>query len=160
MSDPEFPASNSPNEQRENEVVTAELTDSDSSEESPILAEAVARVRRRRAPIILFVLTCLSTFWVGSMHWLPFQQRDGLQVRGFVIDNWHFGLMYAGCVLAILLAHEFGHFIATLCHRVPASFPYFIPMPISPLGTLGNILSHLSSESELSEANGIENPML
>ncbi|MCH7724997.1 MAG: site-2 protease family protein [Planctomycetes bacterium] len=141
MSDPEFPASSSPNEQRDSEVVIAELAEPDSSEESPVIsATLVARVRRRRAPIILFVLTCLSTFWVGSMHWLPFQQRDGMQVRGFVIDNWHFGLIYAGCVLAILLAHEFGHFIATLCHRVPASFPYFIPMPISPLGTLGAVI--------------------
>ena len=31
-----------------------------------------ARRRRVRLPVILFVATCVSTFWVGASHWLPF----------------------------------------------------------------------------------------
>jgi membrane-associated protease RseP (regulator of RpoE activity) len=44
-------------------------------------------------------------------------------------------------LLAILLAHEFGHYIAARIHKVDASLPYFIPMPIlSPFGTMGAVI--------------------
>jgi membrane-associated protease RseP (regulator of RpoE activity) len=43
-------------------------------------------------------------------------------------------------VLAILLTHEMGHFLATVRYRISASFPYFLPLPISPLGTLGAVI--------------------
>ena len=35
----------------------------------------------------------------------------------------------------ILLAHEFGHYLAAVFHRVDASLPYFLPSPF--LGTFG-----------------------
>jgi membrane-associated protease RseP (regulator of RpoE activity) len=44
------------------------------------------------------------------------------------------------CVLAILLTHEMGHFVLTVIYRVRASFPYFIPLPISPIGTMGAVI--------------------
>jgi membrane-associated protease RseP (regulator of RpoE activity) len=48
---------------------------------------------------------------------------------------------YTAALMAILLAHEFGHFIAARIHRVDASLPYFIPLPyVSPFGTLGAII--------------------
>jgi membrane-associated protease RseP (regulator of RpoE activity) len=48
---------------------------------------------------------------------------------------------FTGALLAILLAHEFGHFIAARIHRVDASLPYFIPLPmISPFGTMGAVI--------------------
>jgi membrane-associated protease RseP (regulator of RpoE activity) len=42
--------------------------------------------------------------------------------------------------MAILLLHEMGHFLQTLRHRVPASLPFFIPMPISAIGTMGAVI--------------------
>jgi Zn-dependent protease len=43
--------------------------------------------------------------------------------------------------MAILLAHEFGHFIAARIHRVDASLPYFLPLPfLSPFGTMGAVI--------------------
>lgn len=42
--------------------------------------------------------------------------------------------------MTILLAHEFGHYFAAKIHKVPASLPYFIPMPFSPFGTWGAII--------------------
>jgi membrane-associated protease RseP (regulator of RpoE activity) len=47
------------------------------------------------------------------------------------------GVPFAASMLAILLAHEFGHYLAARYHKTAVSLPYFIPFPFSPLGTLG-----------------------
>jgi membrane-associated protease RseP (regulator of RpoE activity) len=44
-------------------------------------------------------------------------------------------------LMAILLSHEFGHYIAARIHKVDASLPFFIPLPIlSPFGTMGAVI--------------------
>ena len=45
------------------------------------------------------------------------------------------GLPFSLTLLTILLAHEFGHYLAAMYHRVDASLPYFLPSPL--LGTFG-----------------------
>lgn len=45
------------------------------------------------------------------------------------------GLPFSLTLLAILLAHEFGHYLAAVYHRVDASLPFFLPSPF--LGTFG-----------------------
>jgi membrane-associated protease RseP (regulator of RpoE activity) len=48
---------------------------------------------------------------------------------------------YTAALLAILLAHEFGHYIAARIHRVDASLPFFLPLPLlSPFGTMGAVI--------------------
>ncbi|OHB65714.1 MAG: hypothetical protein A2V70_12600 [Planctomycetes bacterium RBG_13_63_9] len=86
----------------------------------------VARIVRRRVwlPAVLFVATCLSTLLVGSA-------MEGL-ARGW---------MYALPVMTILICHEAGHFFQARRYGVYASFPYFIPMPIPPLGTFGAVIA-------------------
>jgi membrane-associated protease RseP (regulator of RpoE activity) len=52
------------------------------------------------------------------------------------------GWTFAVPLLAILLVHEFGHYIAARIHRVDASLPYFLPLPLlSPFGTMGAIIA-------------------
>ncbi len=104
--------------------------------------------RRIRLPIILFLLTCLSTFVVGSLLWSPMavfntaqMTNDWTPIRQMLIANWPLGLTYMVCVIAILLTHELGHFIATLVYRVPASLPIFLPFPANPIGTMGAVIS-------------------
>ncbi len=46
------------------------------------------------------------------------------------------GLPFSLTLAAILLAHEFGHYLACLYYRVDASLPYFLPAP-SLIGTFG-----------------------
>lgn len=106
---------------------------------------ASPRVRRGvRLPVSLFIATCLSTFWVGAANWNPTDpnhlgtwERIGATVSG----NWQQGVYYMLAVLAILLTHEMGHFLMTLRHRIPASYPLCIPVPINPIGTMGAVIS-------------------
>ena len=104
------------------------------------------RPRRRRLPLILFAITCLSTFFAGATTWFPSgpfmvpTDSPTLELRRQILLNWEQGMIYMGCVLAILGLHEMGHFLATVRYRVPASFPFFIPFPISPIGTMGAVI--------------------
>jgi hypothetical protein len=115
-------------------------------------------VRRRRVvlPVILFLLTCLSTFWVGVTRWEPsgplmnlvsvlFSEESivsqyMMDLRLLVVENWETGFIYMFAVLLILFAHEMGHFVATIIYKVPASYPFFLPFPLNPIGTLGAVI--------------------
>ncbi len=72
---------------------------------------------RKRAliHILLFLLTLLSTFFIG-------------------------GFWYSLSIMVILLAHEMGHFFMGLRYGVRVSLPFFIPFPVPPFGTLGAII--------------------
>ena len=51
------------------------------------------------------------------------------------------GAQFAGTLLVILVAHELGHYVMARVHKVDASLPYFIPLPIlSPFGTMGAVI--------------------
>ncbi|MGC3971350.1 MAG: site-2 protease family protein [Pirellulales bacterium] len=99
--------------------------------------------RRVALPLTLFALTCLSTFWTGSVRAEPFS--DGERLAAF---DPRAGVTYMLCVMSILLAHEMGHFLTALYHRVPASLPYFIPMPLLPLGTMGAVIGMQGSQAD------------
>src|SRR6185503_10094337 len=58
------------------------------------------------------------------------------------------GLEYSGCVIAILGAHEMGHYLQARRYGVPASLPYFIPLPISPFGTMGAVIVQQSGVAD------------
>ena len=118
-------------------------------------------MRRVRWPAILFLLTCLSTFWVGVTNWQPVQalfvcteQGNLTYVRQLFLNHWQQGLTYMGCVLAILVLHELGHFVMTLIYRIPATMPIFLPFPFNPIGTLGAVMAEDVLDRERSEAIG------
>jgi membrane-associated protease RseP (regulator of RpoE activity) len=53
-----------------------------------------------------------------------------------------FAAYQAVSLLAILMVHELGHYVVARLHRVPASPPYFIPLPLVGLfGTLGAVIT-------------------
>lgn len=82
---------------------------------------------RRWLPALMFVLTVISTVFVG-----------GFQLDGF---NWGEGLAFSAAILSILMAHEMGHFLVARRRGVHVSYPYFIPMPLSPIGTMGAFIA-------------------
>ena len=61
-------------------------------------------------------------------------------------DKLAYGLKFSVSLLAILTAHEAGHYVACRLYRVDATLPFFIPAPplIGPAGTLGAFIKILS----------------
>ena len=68
------------------------------------------------------------------------------EFRRLMLTNWPIGLTYMAGVIGILLLHEFGHFFAILIYKIPASYPIFLPMPFSPIGTFGAIIVGMRSD--------------
>jgi len=51
------------------------------------------------------------------------------------------GIWYSLPVIAILLAHEMGHYVMCRRYRIPATLPFFIPFPyLNPFGTMGAMI--------------------
>jgi membrane-associated protease RseP (regulator of RpoE activity) len=88
--------------------------------------------------LLLFIITGVSVVFAGTF----FEYRGPLttdfnQLWPFLLPAILRGLAFAGSLLAILLAHEFGHYLAARYHRSAVTLPYFIPFPFSPFGTMG-----------------------
>jgi membrane-associated protease RseP (regulator of RpoE activity) len=49
-------------------------------------------------------------------------------------------LQFTVAAISILGAHELGHYVLARRHRVSASLPYFIPLPLLGFGTLGAVI--------------------
>lgn len=110
--------------------------------ESPASVATQQPTRNRTLPVMLFIATCLSTFWVGAAKYKPLEAMVDTRVMWATIqNNWLEGLIYMGAVLAILLTHEMGHFLQTVRHGIPASYPLCIPVPFNPIGTMGAVIS-------------------
>ena len=58
------------------------------------------------------------------------------------------GLVYMAAVIGILLTHEMGHFLQTVRYRVPASLPFFIPVPMLMTGTMGAVIGMEGSRAD------------
>ena len=65
-----------------------------------------------------------------------------------MMANWVQGLEYMACVIGILLCHEMGHFVQTVRYGVPASLPFFIPVPVLMTGTMGAVISMEGSRAD------------
>lgn len=97
--------------------------------------------RRVRLPVLLFLATCASTLWVGAADWRPLERMESWpEMFATLRAGWGQGVEYMLAVLAILLSHEMGHFVLTLRHRIPASYPLCIPVPFNPIGTMGAVI--------------------
>jgi membrane-associated protease RseP (regulator of RpoE activity) len=54
------------------------------------------------------------------------------------------GWPFAVSLLGILVTHELGHFLVSRLLNVPATLPYFIPLPLPPFGTMGAVIRMVS----------------
>lgn len=96
--------------------------------------------------LILFVLTVLSVILAGIIYSLGGQElppnprglEDWLPALRASLNN---GIAFAASLLAILLAHEFGHYLVGRAHGEKVTLPYFLPFPFSAFGTLGAFIN-------------------
>lgn len=113
-------------------------------------------------PAFLLVATCLSTFFAGAMSWQHEWLLDAamtgrldadafMGIRAAILRHAGQGIIYMLCVVGILFAHEMGHYIATRIYKVPASYPYFIPFLIAPIGTMGAVIAMQSQKANRKE---------
>jgi hypothetical protein len=88
--------------------------------------------------LALFVLTVFSVLFAGALYDYsgPVSDDPGVMIQYLFSDLWR-GWPFALSLLAILLAHEFGHYLAARYHKSAVSLPYFIPFPLSIFGTMG-----------------------
>jgi membrane-associated protease RseP (regulator of RpoE activity) len=92
--------------------------------------------------ILLFIATLISVMFTGATL-SPEAGLEAFSIRSFqdVLDLLVMGLPFAVSLLTILGAHEFGHYLVGRYHKVRVTLPYFIPFPLSLLGTLGAFIN-------------------
>lgn len=90
------------------------------------------------ANLVLFALTLLSVLFAGAMYTYtgPMPCDTWGSIKTLLLNLWT-GWPFALTLLGILLAHEFGHYFAGRLNKTAVTLPYFIPFPISLLGTMG-----------------------
>lgn len=80
--------------------------------------------------VLLFVLTFLSTMLAGLSPAVDLEN-----------PLWYLsGLPFALALMGILLAHELAHYFVARRYGSPVSLPYFVPMPLNILGTMGAVI--------------------
>jgi membrane-associated protease RseP (regulator of RpoE activity) len=119
---------------------------------TPLPGRVRYRVRQPRAAVnaILFLLTLTSVTYWGFIQYQGFYRSDLLSVSGNPLrapEALLGGLPFAMAVIAFLLAHEMGHYLACRYYGIAATLPYFIPFPpiAPPLpGTMGAVIRIVS----------------
>lgn len=112
---------------------TLRVSDTNPNEHEIVAVLGVAPVAKSNAKIniLLFLATVVSVTLSGS------GDVDEAGNPIFLLGN---GLMFAGSLLTILVAHEMGHYLVSRWRGAPASLPYFIPMPLALSGTMGAVI--------------------
>ena len=90
---------------------------------------------------VLFVLTVVSVFAAGVTYAYEGPADFGAGATDALRAALPGGVAFTLSLLAILTAHEFGHYLAARQHKTAVTLPYFIPFPFSLFGTLGAFIS-------------------
>jgi membrane-associated protease RseP (regulator of RpoE activity) len=111
------------------------------------MPQALARTRTlARIPylnVALFLATVLTTLVAGASQSavrLPAADAglaSALSEAGAIAVA---GLPFATSLIGILLCHEMGHYLLARAHRVDSTLPFFIPVPLGPVGTFGAVI--------------------
>jgi membrane-associated protease RseP (regulator of RpoE activity) len=85
----------------------------------------------------LFILTFITTL-IAGVQWTSGKPAP------YELHDFYNGLPYALSIIFILGVHEFGHYFASLFHKVKVTLPYFIPFPpiagFLNFGTMGAVI--------------------
>ena len=92
--------------------------------------------------VLMFLLTLFSVMLTGAQ--IPagtIVPEDFWGQLQLMVTHIFSGWPFAVALLSILLAHEFGHYIAGRIRKVDVSLPFFIPLPFTILGTMGAFIN-------------------
>jgi membrane-associated protease RseP (regulator of RpoE activity) len=120
-------------------------------------------------PVVLFICTVFTTLLAGVFLQLGFLLQAGqsiptLRLSSFLDpQTWLLGAPFSIALLAILLAHEMGHFLMCRHYGIDATYPYVIPAPpmLNFFGTFGAVIrikSPFGNPTELFDV-GIAGPI-
>ncbi len=111
------------------------------------MEQATATIRKRGNRVWLHSLLFLFTAWsvlVSGAFWFA-----GIPSQLAEIPFWRIpftpaalvpSVPFAASMMAILFAHEIGHYLACRRYRVSATLPFFIPAPLLMFGTFGAVI--------------------
>ena len=99
--------------------------------------------------LYLLIATIFTTTWAGAMWWASYSDSSVLDtdwwwLRILITTDFLMGfLTFSLPLMAILGAHEMGHYYYAKKHNLDASLPFFLPMPpmLFPFGTMGAFIS-------------------
>ena len=108
---------------------------------------STARIRTRGNRVWLHVLLFLLTAWsvlVSGAFWFAGVPPELAETPFWLVPVTPAALIpsipFAACMLAILFAHEMGHYLACRRYGVQATLPFFIPAPMLMFGTFGAVI--------------------
>jgi len=104
---------------------------------------------KERINLYLLIATIFTTTWAGAIWWASYSDSTVLDtdwwwLRILITTDFAMGfLTFSLPLMAILGAHEMGHYYYAKKHNLDASLPFFLPMPpmIFPFGTMGAFIS-------------------
>src|SRR5579862_1226908 len=129
--------------------------------------------------LLLLIATCFTTLVMGARMQFNFDHnRPALSFSddpiagesvSFFPAEWMRshparllgGLPFMGTLMLFFLAHEMGHYLYCRRYGVYATLPFFIPMPLTPIGTMGAVIvirSRIRSRTALFDI-GIAGPI-
>ena len=106
-----------------------------------------------KRPLLLYLLTWITTsgFRLDDSHFVelfillitsaPVNPVLTAEVWPVFLRMLSLGIQYSAALMLILTCHEFGHYFQMRRYRISGSLPYFIPMPLGPIGTLGAVIA-------------------
>ena len=116
------------------------LRQEDNTQSLMLLPKIVSNSKSRpRLNLLMFLLTLLSVLFTGGLYGYKGElPANTIQMIWALIKS---GWPFAISLLAILGAHEFGHYFAGKKNGVDVSLPFFIPFPFSSFGTMGAFIN-------------------
>lgn len=89
---------------------------------------------------VLFHVTALTTFLAGCLYAAGYQSSLGLRPRLLSAETFGLAYAYAVPVLAIVWAHEGGHWLIAQKWETRISGPFFLPLPWPWVGVSAGLL--------------------
>ena len=104
---------------------------------------------KEKINLYLLIATIFTTTWAGAMWCASYSDSSVLDtdlwwLRILITTDFLMGfLTFSLPLMAILGAHEMGHYYYAKKHNLDASLPFFLPMPpmLFPFGTMGAFIS-------------------